>query len=155
MLQLTTPSLVFNNKKVYKTAVNAENTEKSTGVQGNDAKEVVILFTSDANELLTGEERAQLLKIVNACKLKEEDVILVNAAFAKDVSLTWLRKSFAVKTLIIFGEMEISRNLKLRKHYAYNIDGLQIVKSETLQKLFKSDADKKGLWMELKKMFGV
>ncbi|HLP51310.1 MAG TPA: hypothetical protein VK154_10530 [Chitinophagales bacterium] len=154
MLQLTSPSLIFNKKKLFKTAVAVENS-KTVGIEGKDAAETVLLFTSEAGELLKGEERTQLMKIVSACKLKEDDVVLVNASFAKNLSLAWLRKSFPVKTLIVFGDMEISKNLKLRKHYAYTIDGVQMLKSEPLQKLFKSDADKKALWMELKKVFGV
>lgn len=155
MLQLTSPGLIFARKTVIKTPSGVESTPNLVGIQGNDASETIILFNNEAEELLKGDERTQLMKIVNACKLKEGNVLLVNAAYAKGVSVDWLRKKYPVKKLIVFGDFEISRNLKLKKHWAYTIDGLQLVKTEPINRLFKSDSDKKALWMELKKMYGV
>lgn len=155
MLELTSPGLIFARKTVIKTPTGLENAPNAAGIQGNDAAQTVILFNNEADELLKGDERTQLMKIVAACKLKEENVLLVNAAYAKGVSVDWLRKKYPVSKLIVFGDFEISRNLKLKKHWAYTIDGLQIVKTEPINRLFKSDADKKALWMELKKMYGV
>jgi hypothetical protein len=154
MLQITRPDLIFEKQKLFRTQRDVENKDKR-GIQIKDGKEVIVLYSSPDNEALAGEERTQLFKIVNACKLKEEDVVLVNAAFAKNFSINWLKSNFWLKTVIVFGDIALSKNLVIRKHVAYNIDGVNIVKSESLTKLLTSAADKKALWEELRKVFGV
>ena len=154
MIELNRPELVFDKQKVYSTGSDVEN-KTMTGVEVKSGKEVVILFSQAPGETLQGEERSQLLKIITACKLKEEDIVLVNTAFAPNVSLSWLRKNFPVKTVMVFGDMALSKNLVLKKYFAYSIDGLKLVRSEPLARLLKSDADKKALWGELKKVFEI
>lgn len=154
MLQIRRPATIFDKQKVYSTGNGVEN-KTMTGVEVKTGKEVVILFSQPATEILKGEERTQLIKIITACKLKEEDIVLVNTAFAKTALLSWLRKNFPVKTLIVFGEIAVSKNLSLKKHIAYNIDGIKMVKTEPLTKLLTSGADKKALWEELRVIFGI
>jgi len=154
MLQITQPATIFNKQKIYSTGNGVEN-KTMTGVEVKAGKEVVILFSQPTSETLKGEERTQLIKIITACKLKEEDIVLVNTAFAKTASLSWLRGNFPVKTVIVFGEIAVSKNLQLKKHVAYNIDGIKMVKSEPLTKLLTSGADKKALWEELRVVFEI
>ena len=154
MLQLSNPSQLFNQQKIF--SLNAD-VEKifHKGIELKQGKEIIILYRFDADEFIKGDERVQLLKILSACKLKEEDVVVINTAVAENISLSWLRNNFPVNTLIVFGEIKLTNNLQFKKHIAYNIDGIQIVYSEPITKLLSSANDKKALWIELKKIFKV
>ena len=154
MLEISNPVQLFSKQKLIKTNSHVEN-KPTAGIEVKKGKEVVILYRFDGGEFLAGEERAQLLKIMGACKLKEEDVVLVNTAVAKSITLTALRERFALKTLLVFGEIAVSQNFELKKYHTYQLDGLQIVKSEPIAKLIKSPADKKALWEELKGVFKI
>jgi hypothetical protein len=154
MLELSNPALLWAKQKLVKTSTGVQN-KSITGIEVKQGKEVVVVYRFTAGEFLAGEERTQLLKILGACKLKEEDVVLINVAQVQNVSLSWLRSNFPIKTLLVFGDIEISKNFQLKKYFTYNIDGLQIVKGEPIAKLLTSGADKKALWEELKRVFGV
>lgn len=154
MLEISNPVQLFAKQKVVNTNSNVEN-QLLTGIEVKIGKEIVVVYRFDGGEFLAGEERTQLLKILDACKLKEEDVVLINTAKVKSFSLAWLRSNFPVQTLLVFGEIEISKNFQLKKHFTCSIDGLKIVKGEALTKLIKSPNDKKALWEELRKVFGI
>lgn len=154
MLKLSNPALLWAKQKLVKTGTGVQN-KSQTGIEVKQGKEVVIVYRFTNGDFLAGEERTQLLKILGACKLKEDDVVLINAVQVQNVSLSWLRSNFPLKTLLLFGDIEISKNFQLKKYFTYNIDGLQIVKSEPIAKLLTSAADKKALWEELKKIFGA
>ncbi len=154
MLELTNPVLLFNKQKLVNLKSPVGNS-LIAGIEANKGKEIVILYRYEGSEFLTADDKNQLLKILSACKLKEEDVVLINTAVEKNSSLRWLRKNFRLRTLIVFGDIEISPNLTLKKYFTYRIDGLQIIKSEPIAKLIKSAPDKKALWEELKGLFKI
>ncbi len=154
MLKLSNPALLWAKQKLVKTGTGVQN-KSQTGIEVKQGKEVVIVYRFTNGDFLAGEERTQLLKILGACKLKEDDVVLINEVQVQNVSLSWLRSNFPLKTLLLFGDIEISKNFQLKKYFTYNLDGLQIVKSEPIAKLLTSGADKKALWEELKKIFGA
>lgn len=153
MLQLNHPGLLLKRDKVMITNMVSGVTQ--AGVQLPGAKGVIIVFHSAKAEFLEGEERSGLMKIVNACKLTEEDVMLVNAAYAKNVSFSWLKNNLKANVIIVFGDIALSHNLNLRAYKAYTIDSVKIVKSEGLAKLLGSQTDKKALWDQLRKIFGI
>ncbi len=154
MLQITRPDLLFAKQKVFNITTGVEN-PKPIGIQGKKGSETVILYSFTSREILGGEERTQLFKILTACKLTESEVTLVNLAFAPQASVSWLRSQFPVKTLIIFGDLPVGRNLRVSKNHTFNIDGINVIRSESLTTLLTSAADKKALWEELKIVFGV
>ncbi len=153
MLQLTHPERLFFNQKVMK--INAIVEKNTAGVELKGLKGVVVVFSSPKAEFLQGAEREQLMKIINACKLKEEDVLLVNTAFAKNADFNWLKNTCNARVIIVFGDIKLSANLQLRKHFAYSIDNLHIVKSDEFNALFSSPPAKKALWDELRHIFGI
>ncbi len=153
MLELSHPELLLKRDKVMIT--NAIGSTIQMGVQLKGLKGVMIVFHSPKSEFLEGEERSQLMKIVSACKLAEDDVMLINTAFAKNVSFSWLKNNLGAKAILVFGEIPLSNNLNLRKYEAYTIDGVRMVKSEGLTKLLGSQPDKKALWDQLRKIFGI
>ena len=88
MLQLSNPSQLFNQQKIF--SLNAD-VEKifHKGIELKQGKEIIILYRFDADEFIKGDERVQLLKILSACKLKAEAVVLINTAVAENISLSW------------------------------------------------------------------
>ncbi|MFN8286183.1 MAG: hypothetical protein U0V74_05490 [Chitinophagales bacterium] len=142
MIKLEKPHILFEKSKIYR------NSPTSTGNTVNGKKTVLVLVEGGA-EAIAAADKEQLLKILAACKLKEDHVLIQGTYDAA------LRKASAVNNVIIFGEVPFSANMQLPKMKMVKIDGLAVIKAEALSKISKSDAGKKALWMELKKMFGL
>ncbi len=142
MIKLEKPQILFEKSKIYR------NNAASGAINSNGKKEVLVLVEGGP-EQIKAEEKEQLLKILGACKLKEEDVLMQGIYDAQ------VRKAAGVTKVIVFGEVHFSGNMQLPKVRLVNVDGLSVIKTEALSKISKSDAAKKALWLELKKMFGI
>lgn len=118
------------------------------------SKTVVVFFEDKNNEQLPATENEQLFKILTACKLKEEDVLLLNTAFQKH-TLATLRTVYALKAVIVFGDVAISKNMQLKAYQALFVDNIRLLKSEALQVLMIKPDKKMLLWKELQKIFEV
>lgn len=148
MQQITEPELLFQSEKIYKT-------RGANQLVGNNInKGAVVVYTDSERERLNETEWNKLLEILKACKLKEEDVAFVNAA-RQAVTFSSLRKQITCGNIIVFGEVELSRNLQLKKFHLFEIDGVKILKSEPVSKLLNNEADRVTLWKLLRKMFDI
>lgn len=146
MIKITQPESLFNTKKVF----NINNAVKSKFIEGKQT--VAVFFENKSVEQLPAAEKEQLFKILTACKLKEEDVLLVNTAFEKE-TLSGLRTAYSLKAAIVFGDAAISKNMQLKNYHALLIDNISLLKSEALQILMVKPDKKKLLWAELQKIF--
>ena len=166
MQQITEPELLFQSEKIFRT--HAEGLSEN-----NIRKGTVVVYANPSAEKLPDAEWNKLLEILRACKLKEEEVGFVNAAKQK-VTFSSLRKQFtaenkpatsgsaeerqaasATLNIIIFGDIELSRNLQIKKFHWFEIDGVKILKSEPVSKLLKSEPDRGTLWKQLQTMFNI
>ena len=150
MLELSAPHLLFNKQKVF----NLNNGVSSTITEVN--KRNVVIVYDLAAEVLPQALKEMLDKLIQACQFIPEETVYLNARSAGDISLGHLQNKYAPVLMLIFGEPNISRNLpKLKKNFAYEINGVKVINAEGLETLIKNDAGKKALWLSLKKALGL
>ena len=107
-------------------------------------------------EVLPQPIKEMLDKLIQACQFKPEQTVYLNARFTDDITLGHLQNKYTPILLLVFGDPVISRNLpKLKKNFAYEMNGLKIINAEGLETLVKNDAAKKVLWGVLKKGLGL
>jgi hypothetical protein len=150
MLELLSPDLLFGKQKVFHI-----NDSVSTTITKANKRNAVIVYDYAA-EVLPQPVKEMLDKLVQACQFKPEQTIYLNARFTGDVSLGHLQNTYSPTMILIFGDVNVSRNLsKLKRNFAYDLSGVKIVNTEGLETLLKNDAAKKALWGVLKKMLGI
>jgi hypothetical protein len=80
----------------------------------------------------------------------------LNARYIPGISLGNLQNEYKPQAVLIFGDVNISRNIsKLKKNFVYELSGVKIISTDSLDTLMKNDAAKKALWIALKKMLGI
>ncbi len=150
MLELLSPELLFNKQKVFHLNVSVEKTLTDT-----KPHKVVVVYNQPA-EILPPAMKEMLDKLIQACQFKPEDTIYLNAGFNPDISLGNIENEYHPNAVLIFGDVEISRNLtKLKKNYPYELSGVKVLNAESLDTLLKNGEAKKVLWGVLKKMLGI
>ena len=146
MIKITQPETLLSKQKVF----SINNLVENKLVGGKQS--VVVFFENKGIEPLPAAEKEQLFKILTACKLKEEDVLLINTEFNK-TSLSVLRASYPVKVAIAFGDIAFSKNIQPKNYHALFVDNIRLLKSEALPLLMSKPDKKKLLWAELQKIF--
>ena len=150
MLELLSPELLFNKQKVFHLNVNAENTTAEPATH-----KAVVVFNQPA-ETLPAPTKEMLDKLIQACQFKPEETVYLNTHFNPDISLGNIQNEYKPLAVLVFGDVEISRNLtKLKKNYPYELNGLKVLNAESLDTLLKNGEAKKVLWGVLKKMLGI
>ncbi len=148
MIKISIPESLFIKQKVFYTGNAAENMI----IEGKQS--VVVFFESKDSEQIPIAESEQLFKILTACKLSKDEVLLINTAFNHSV-LSALRAVYPVKVVLLFGDISVSNNMKLQNYVTVTLDGISLLKSEALPVLVSSVDKKKKLWIELQKIFGL
>ena len=152
MIQVTKPHLLFKGQKVYHLPKDVEN-QQNGAINGSFAKFIAV-YESDSSELIPS--RKEILdKLIIACKYNPEQVVYVNVGM-KTATLSNLLVQYSPEVILIFGEIEISRNMtNLKKNYPFEINGVKILQTETLEKLEKVTGEKSLLWASLKRMLNI
>jgi hypothetical protein len=147
MIELLQPDLLFNKQKVF-TIQDSVNTT----ISNVEPKKAVVVFDL-VSETMPQPIKDMLDKLIQACQFKPDETIYLNARFAGDVTLGHLQNTYNPKTVLVFGDTEVSRNVtKLKKNFPYDLNGIKLLNAESLEMLVKNDAAKKTLWGVLKKM---
>ena len=149
MLELLAPDLLFIKQKLIH-----PNSVTNTTTEVNK-RSAIIVYDMPA-EVLPQPIKEMLDKLIQACQFKPEQTVYLNARFTDDITLGHLQNKYTPILLLVFGDPVISRNLpKLKKNFAYEMNGLKIINAEGLETLVKNDAAKKVLWGVLKKGLGL
>ena len=150
MLELLSPNLLFNKQKVFH--LNASVNKRASN---NTGRKAVVLYDQPLEELPIG-MKEMLDKLIQACQFKPEETLYWNARFIPGISLGNLQNEYKPQAVLIFGDVNISRNIsKLKKNFVYELSGVKIISTDSLDTLMKNDAAKKALWIALKKMLGI
>lgn len=147
-MQINSPQTLFQKQKIYRIKK-----EQSLTVQDRPIK-VIVLYENESAELPVS--LADMLnKLILACKFNKEEALYINNKI-NPVSLAILYSTYQPEVILIFGEMKLSNNLAgLKKNYPYEINGVKILRTETLESLEKIKAEKSALWESLQQMFGL
>jgi hypothetical protein len=149
MLRISNPSLIFMGQRLYHTA---NNVEKPAIAPAN----YKIAFLYQTNGELTGSLKEMADKLVVACKFKPEEAVYMPANANNITSIAIIKANYGANALLIFGNISISRNMAaLKKNVPYELNGIKLLRTESLETLQKNGNEKMALWEGLKKMFGI
>ena len=147
MIELLQPDLLFNKQKVF-TIQDSVNTT----ISNVTPKKAVVVFDL-VSETMPQPIKDMLDKLIQACQFKPDETVYLNARFTDDVTLGHLQNTYNPKTVLVFGDTEVSRNVtRLKRNFPYDLNGIKVLNAESLEMLVKNDAAKKTLWGVLKKM---
>lgn len=150
MLELQSPELLFNKQKVFHLNVNTETVPTTANL-----RKAVVVFNQPF-ETLPAPLKEMLDKLIQACKFTAEETVYINTHLNPDTTLGKIQNEYNPEAVLVFGEVELSRNLtKLKRNLVYELNGVKIVNAEGLDVLVKNDAAKKALWAVLKKMLDL
>jgi hypothetical protein len=146
MLHLSSPSGLFENKKVY-------HVSGTTGpAKGNSSAKAIVAYRYNSEKL--PEPLQQMLdRLLQACKFAPSATEYINMDFNTNISLGTIKETYPAEVLLIFGETGLERNLqKLKRNIPFLINGLKIIQAESLTALNGNDKEKKALWGGLQKL---
>ena len=146
MLHLSSPSGLFENKKVY-------HVSGAIGpVPGNSSAKIIVAYRYNSERL--PEPLQQMLdKLLQACKFDPSATAYINIDFNENTSLGTIQETYPAKVLLLFGETGLERNLaKLKRNIPFIINGIKIIQAESLSALNGNDKEKKALWGGLQKL---
>ncbi len=150
MLELLSPNLLFSKQKVFHLDVSVNKTVSTSG-----QRKAVVVY-SQPEETLPAAMKEMLDKLIQACQFKPEETVYLNARFIPDITLGNLQNEYKPDVVLVFGEVSISRNLsKLKKNFPYELSGVKIINTDSLDTLMKNGEAKKMLWIVLKKMLEI
>lgn len=149
MIRLSSAELLFENQPVYRVANGRKNTRAS-------AKKMLLVYENDS-EQLPEQQRIMLEKLVSACHLQTGEAEYLNIRYQyQNTSLGDWKNIFSPEIVLVFGGIPLSRNiLGLKKNTIYTFEKIQVLSTETLEKLSGNDKEKGALWSSLKKCFNI
>ena len=150
MLELLSPNLLFNKQKVFHL-----NDSVNKTVTNQPERRAIVIY-DQPSETLPDSMKEMLDKLVQACQFKPEETVYLNARFAPDISLGDLQNEYKPEAVLVYGDINISRNIsKMKKNFVYELNGVKIINTDSLDTLLKNGEAKKVLWGVLKKMLGI
>jgi len=150
MLELLSPNLLFNKQKVFQL-----NDSVNKTVTGTEVKRAVVVYDQPSETLPAGMQE-MLDKLVQACQFKPEETVYLNARFTPEICLGDLQNEYHPEAVLVFGDISISRNIaRMKKNFAYELSGVKVINTDSLDTLLKNGEAKKVLWLALKKMLGI
>jgi hypothetical protein len=147
-IMLNNPSLLYKKQALYSINNTSLFNVNQPGVRLKNGNEIAILYNCLGSAEPPAEEWQQLIKMLSACKLTEDDVVCINTAMVSGLSWSSLLQALPVTLIIMFGDLadELSANINVAKYNTYQLNGVRLVRSETLATLTKSPPDKAALW---------
>ena len=121
---------------------------------GGNAAGITILVNNPGERFLTNKQQTFLTGILNACKLRSEDVAIVNLA---DLSLTYTEISEALtpKIILLFGVLPDAIQLPFMiPHFQKQLYNEQVyLSAPSLDEVENNKELKQKLWVSLKQLF--
>lgn len=125
---------------------------------GENKANIVILVHFLNGDFLKSNEFDMLLRILNAVKLSQHEVAIVNmAVLEKDITFQHIRRVLSPQKMIIFGSnvQEFLFNKALSLYQIHDVEGTSVVVVDSLTTLLKEDNPQrpkaKALWAILQK----
>ena len=146
MIHLSSPSGLFENKKVYMVSA------KAGSNTGKFSQKVIVVYRYNSEKL--PESLQQMLdKLLQACKFNITETAYINMDIETDISLGIIQETYPAEVVLVFGETGLERNLlKLKKNIPFVINGLKVIQADSLSTLHGNDREKKALWGGLQKL---
>lgn len=152
MIKLNSAELLFDKQKVYAQTSGVNKSELSAD---NKADAKAILLYHSAETSLAAPQQEMLDKMMAACKFAPTEVKFINLTH-NHLSLGDVLSVNGVKLVVIFGKFEASRNMiALKYNLPIPISGVEVLLTDSLDKLMAEPKLKGTLWNALKLALGL
>ncbi len=152
MIKLPEEALVqlFKNEKIYV----VPELDASAFLPVTQKKYQLLILCNGEKEL-PAEEQTQLNKIINALKLKEQDILKINLPASPPFH--GIAQKIDFENLLVFGftQCELALNVTSPVFHLFTFSGKKIIFSESLGTLIENADARKMLWKQLQLMFGL
>ncbi|MCS6934286.1 MAG: hypothetical protein NZM35_03925 [Chitinophagales bacterium] len=143
MIQLQNPTLLFQRFPLV----------RIWATEQKQQKDILVICSSPSP--LPEEERVQLQKILNACKVDMEraDVIVTTDTF---IPLQQLAATYTARKVLVFGELQLGRFLVMPTSTTVQVGEWILLQTISLKKMLKAGSqEKQKLWEQLQILFGI
>lgn len=142
MISLHDPAALLSGQKLY----------FFSGTSTGKVADVIVLHTGTA---LNNEEETQLQRILAACKIATENVVVLPVNTGR-VALVTLAATYNARKAIIFGDVHVGSNIQLPMGKVVQIGEWMLLKTDSLQKMLTAKPqEKQQLWEQLKMLFSI
>ena len=147
MIKLNSAELLFDKQKVYAQTAGVNNSKLSADIKP-DTKAVLLYSSADAT--LPAPQQEMLDKMMAACKFTPQQVQYVNITHSP-LSLGDVLAIGGLQLVLVFGKYEGSRNMiGLKYNLPIPISGVEVLLTDSLEKLMAEPKLKGSLWNALK-----
>ncbi len=147
MLQIQQTASLFSGQKVFRILKNVEN-------KNQEAIRAVVVYENNA-DTLSPSLQEMLDNLMKACKFNVSELLFLSNK-ENEVSIGQIQSSFNPQILLLFGEIAGSKNMiKLQKNVSYEMNGMKILRTESLENLEKIKGEKGKLWEVLKQTLNI
>ena len=152
MINLAYPASLFSKQKVFEISKNVEKKEPAKVLR--EKFRIVVLYNNPLAEL-PASINDMLKKIIGACKFAEGETLMLNQNL-ETLSLGYIQSRYQPEMILVFGEIHLSNNLsKLKKNVPLEINGTQIIQTDSLENLEKVKGAKGLLWESLQQTLNL
>lgn len=143
MILLQHPELLFEKTTVYKITT-------TKAKEFNVKSPQILLVFDETNQQLAEPVMQMLSKLVAACGFKDDEKLLINVA-NETLSLSHIQNQLKPKLVLLFGELKLGGNISALMPNSPALLGNNVfIKTQPLNKLVSSDAEKASLWKAIK-----
>lgn len=147
MIKLNSAELLFDKQKVFVKTSTVNKTKLSANNQADT--QAVLLYKADG-DILPDAQREMLEKMMAACKFKPEEVQYINLK-NDEATLGDVLAMNGLRLVLVFGKYEASRNMAaLKLNVPVNLSGVEVLLTDSLEKLSTEPKLKGNLWNALK-----
>ncbi len=152
MIKLNSAELLFDKQKLYAQTAGVNKSELSAD---NKADVKAVLLFNSAESSLPAAQQEMLDKMMAACKFEPNQVKFINLAHTS-LSLGDVLSVEGLKLVLIFGKYDASRNMiALKYNLPIPISGVEVLLTDSLDKLMAEPKLKGTLWNALKVALGL
>ena len=152
MIKLNSAELLFDKQKVY-AQTGAVNKSKLSADNKADVKAICLYNSAETS--LSAPQQEMLDKMMAACKFQPDEVQFVNIS-SSAITLGDVLAIDGLKLVLIFGKFEASRNMiALKYNLPIPISGVEVLLTDSLEKLMAEPKLKGTLWNALKLALGL
>lgn len=152
MIKLNSAELLFDKQKVYAKTSSVNKTKLSAN---NQPGTLAVLLYKAEGDSLPAPQQEMLEKMMAACKFKPEEVQYVNLQ-QDEITLGDVLAMNGLRLVLIFGKYEGSRNMTaLKLNVPVALSGVEVLLTDSLEKLAAEPKLKGNLWTALKGALGL
>ncbi|MCZ2459629.1 MAG: hypothetical protein LC128_08370 [Chitinophagales bacterium] len=154
--QLYQRSLIAEERKV-ESKTKKRNEEKEWIYTGQNERNILLLFDHPDKKKLTKGQEDFLNKILNACHLKQNDIVLMNRSLNAGADYKNLPEFFKCRIVLLFGIEPVSFGLPMNfpQFQIQSFSNCTFLYAPAIDELGNDKVLKSKLWSCLKRIFNI